>query len=151
MKIEEAIKQEKPFKDIQNKAMINLLYTASWLQTIMNLAIKPFNISIQQYNILRILKGQHPYSASIKLLQERMLDKMSNASRLVEKLYEKKLVDRVICPNDRRRVEVTILDEGLIVLENATIALDKILKEKINKFSNDDSQNLNDLLDKFRN
>jgi len=151
MKIEEAIKQEKPFKDIQNKAMINLLYTASWLQTIMNLAIKPFNISIQQYNILRILKGQHPYSASIKLLQERMLDKMSNASRLVEKLYEKKLVDRVICPNDRRRVEVTILDEGLIVLENATIALDKILKEKINQFSNDDSQNLNDLLDKFRN
>lgn len=151
MKIEEAIKQEKPFKDIQNKAMINLLYTASWLQTNMNLAIKPYNISIQQYNILRILKGQHPNSASIKLLQERMLDKMSNASRLVEKLYEKKLVDRVICPMDRRRVEVTILEAGLVVLENATKSLDQLSNENFNQFSFEDSQILSDLLDKFRN
>ena len=150
MKIEEAIRQEKPFKDMKSKAVINCIYTASWLQTNMNLALKPFKISMQQYNILRILKGQNPKSASIKLLQERMLDKMSNSSRLVDKLVDKKLVDRIVCPNDRRRVEVSINQNGLLLLEAATNELDKLLNQKLTNFTFAESAQLSDLLDKFR-
>jgi DNA-binding MarR family transcriptional regulator len=105
---------------------------------------------MQQYNILRILKGQNPKSASIKLLQERMLDKMSNSSRLVDKLVDKKLVDRIVCPNDRRRVEVSINQNGLLLLELATNELDSLFNQKLTNFTLAESAQLSDLLDKFR-
>ncbi len=75
--------------------------------------LKPFKITTQQYNVLRILRGQHPNPASINLIIERMLDKMSNASRIVDKLVAKKLADRKVCPEDRRMVDVLITDKGI--------------------------------------
>ncbi len=150
MKIEEAIHQAKPFKDAYNKAVVNCVYTASWLNSMMNTALKPVHISMQQYNILRILKGQHPNSASIKLLTDRMLDKMSNASRLVDKLVEKGLVDRITCPIDRRRVEVSLNQEGINLLEKASANLEKAFKANVSRMSLADANQLSDLLDKLR-
>jgi DNA-binding MarR family transcriptional regulator len=88
MKIEKAINQ-KAFKNPHQKAHINVLYTASWLSQQNAKVLKPFQISWQQFNILRILRGMAPQPATVKLLTERMIDKTSNASRLVEKLKRK--------------------------------------------------------------
>src|SRR4051812_29759437 len=103
MKLEDEIKQ-KNFTSIYHKVNINILFTASWLSTQTARILKPYSITPQQYNVLRILRGQNANPASVGLIQERMLDKSSNASRLVDKLLEKKLIDRKTCPEDRRQV-----------------------------------------------
>ena len=109
MRIEDEIVQAK-FENPLQKAVVNIVYTNNWLNRNMSKGLKPFDLTIQQYNILRILRGQLPKAASITLLTERMIDKMSNASRLVEKLVAKELVNRQVCPEDRRQVEVMISD-----------------------------------------
>lgn len=149
MRIEEEIKQSK-FNDQFHKAAINLLFSASWLNHINAEALKPFKISNQQFNILRILKGTHPEPVSVKLLTERMIDKMSNASRLVDKLKTKKLVERTSCPMDRRKVDVRITEQGLKVVGEATTALETIMKKKMSNISETEAKQLSDLLDKLR-
>lgn len=148
MKIGEEIRQEK-FRDEYHKLIINLLYTANWL-TYKNASIlKPFGISPEQFNVLRILRGQYPNSATVNLIIERMLDKSSNASRLVEKLRVKGLVEREICPEDRRAVNVKITPEGL----NLLAELDKKEEQWRSEFhhlSIDEAAIVNDLLDKIR-
>jgi DNA-binding MarR family transcriptional regulator len=104
---------------------------------------------MQQYNILRILRGQYPKPATIKLIKERMLDKMSDASRIVEKLRLKGLVERTICPNDRRNVDVCITEKGLGLLTQ----LDKHDGEvdaKLSSLNTEEVAQLNSLLDKLR-
>ena len=103
MRIEEAIHQ-KTFKTPQQRAQINIIYTAGWLNQFNGQALKPFGISIQQFNILRILRGRKGQPATVKLLTSRMLDKMSNASRLVDKLVAKGLVDRCQSEVDQRKL-----------------------------------------------
>ena len=132
MKIEEEIKQKK-FKDVYHKAHINVLFTASWLSKHSTDLLKPYHISIQQFNILRILRGLYPEPATVKLLTERMIDKMSNASRLVEKLKQKGLVERRVCPSDRRRVDVRITEDGLQLLGEVSSVLEDGLNNKIQK------------------
>ena len=116
MKLEEEIGQKEFKSDIQ-KMLINILYTSNWLQYQLADNLKGYGITPQQFNILRILRGQHPNPARMHLLQDRMLDKMSNASRLVERLRKKGLVVRKICRNDRRAVDVKITDAGLALLK----------------------------------
>lgn len=148
MKIEDEIKQTKPFINPQIKAVVNMSFTASWLSTIQTQNLKRFGISLQQYNILRILKGMHPEPATVKILIERMIDKNSNASRLVDKLKIKGLVERNACEEDRRRVDVLITEKGLKVLEEST----KVLENQNNKINLTDEEAilLSDLLDKMR-
>jgi DNA-binding MarR family transcriptional regulator len=148
MKLEEEIFQ-KSFRNNKHKAVVNIIYTYNWLYSRQYDLLKPYGLTIQQYNILRILKGQHPNPASIKLLKERMLDKMSDASRLVEKLRTKGLVERKECPKDRRNVDILITEEGLKLL--------RTLEKKINEFDNllsnleeEEINRLNILLDKMR-
>ena len=107
MKIEEEIKQP-TFKSEHQKAHINLLYTSGWVQQAQASLFKPFGVTLPQYNVLRILRGQHPKPATISLLIDRMLDKTSNASRIVDKLEAKALVTRKQCPADRRTVDVLL-------------------------------------------
>lgn len=148
MKIEEAIKQ-KEFKDIYSKAIVNIFYTSSWLNSLQNQLFKSYGISPQQFNVLRILRGQYPEAASVSLIQDRMLEKMSNASRLVEKLKQKGLVERKECCIDRRQVDVSISAKGLEIL----VELDKILKEFNQRWHNitqDEAKELNRILDKLR-
>jgi len=149
MKIEQEIQQKK-FKSPYQKAHINVLYTASWLSQHSMQVLKPYKISWQQFNILRILRGLHPEPATVKLLTERMIDKMSNASRLVEKLVQKGLVDRKDCLEDRRRVNVYINQRGLELLEKASRALENNLHEQMSYLTEEEAEELNRLLDKMR-
>lgn len=149
MKIEEAIQQQK-FKSELHKAQVNLLYTAAWMNQQSTQALKPYNISIQQFNILRILRGLHPEQATVKLLTERMIDKMSNASRLVEKLKKKGLVERESCQEDRRRVNISITEAGLELLAAASCALEKASLRQLEYLNDDEAALLNELLDRIR-
>lgn len=146
--IEEEIKQKK-FANAEQRAFINLFFTANFLELRQNQFFKEFNISGQQYNILRILKGQYPKSATVKLLIERMLDKSSNASRLVDKLKLKGLLSREQDPKDRRAVKVKITQEGLNLIDRINERMKRegptlgITEDEAIMFSN--------LLDKIRN
>lgn len=148
MKLEAAIKQQ-AFKSEWLKADINLYYTAAHLNNRKNLVLKPFNLSIQQFNILRILRGQKGNPISMKEISNRMIDKMSNASRLVEKLRAKELVERKSCPNDRRAVEVVITGRGLETLEAASLALERGVMEYMKQLGDHEAKKLNDLLDQI--
>lgn len=149
MKLEEEIKQQK-FRNEYQKVGINLLFTASWINKSNTEALKPFGISVQQFNILRILRGMNGEPASIKLLTERMIDKMSNASRLVEKLKVKDLVQRVECTHDRRQVDVVITKKGLAILEKSSHDLESGIQRKMQSISEEEAKMLNDLLDRLR-
>jgi len=149
MKIEEEIKQ-KTFQSEYQKVQINVLFTAAWMSKHSSDLLKPFNISGQQFNIMRILKGMYPKPATVKLLTERMIDKMSNASRLVEKLKRKGLVERQVCPNDRRRVNIQLTDLGLKVLDQASNVLISAMDERLALLTEDEAIQLNSLLDKMR-
>ncbi len=148
MKLEDEIKQEK-FKSEFHKLAVNIIYTHSWLNYHQVQILNRFNLTPQQYNILRILRGQHPNPATVNLLKERMLDKMSDTSRLVERLRIKDLVERKNCKEDRRRAEVIITEKGLKVLQELDILEDKFQSIFIN-IGEDDAKVVNDLLDKIR-
>ncbi|MCB0643730.1 MAG: MarR family transcriptional regulator, partial [Phaeodactylibacter sp.] len=149
MKIEDEIKQ-RSFKSNYQKAQINIIFTAAWLNQEVSTLLRPYKLSWQQFNILRILRGMHPEPASVKLLTERMLDKMSNASLLVEKLKQKDMVDRTTCPEDRRRVEVCITDHGLEVLEKASAAIETEMTAHMSRISDQEAELLSNLLDQLR-
>jgi DNA-binding MarR family transcriptional regulator len=148
MRIEEEIKQKK-FKSEYHKVALNLIYTSNWIQLKQNRMFKSADLSAQQYNILRILRGQHPNAANLGLIQERMLDKNSNASRLVEKLKLKKLVDRKESKADRRQVDIEITEKGLQLLKELDVLVDEseILYKTI---SEEEAVELNRILDKLR-
>ena len=148
MKLEQENKQKK-FKNEFIKARINIAYTYSWIQTNNLSVLKPFGLSIQQFNVLRILRGQHPKPVSVKSITERMIDKMSNASRLVEKLRLKGLVERTECGHDRRQVDIIITEKGLEVLAEASVAVEEIPNPQLT-LTEEEAKLLNDLLDKFR-
>ena len=149
MKLEEEIKQSK-FKSEYHKLGVNIIYTANWLSRHHEKHCRKFDITPEQFNILRILRGQHPKAATVNLLIERMLNKTSNASRLVEKLRKKELVDRQTSPADRRACDVAITKKGLALLgelDKAESEWNKILVH----VTQDEAKNVNDLLDKLRN
>lgn len=148
MGISEDIKQSK-FKSAFSKAIVNILYTQSWLQQKHNEVFKQYEITNPQYNILRILRGQFPNPSTVNLLIERMIDKSSNASRIVDRLEQKGLVDRKQCKNDRRAVDVYISEGGLALLDKLDQELD-VLESSLNRLSSTELDQLNELLDKLR-
>ncbi len=148
MEIEKELSQ-KAFRNNYHKAEVNLFFTYNWLYEHRSKILKQHGLTIQQFNILRILRGQHPKPATIKLLKERMIDKMSDASRIVEKLRAKQLVDRQICKNNRRNVDVYITQSGLDLLNN----IDKRNNEMddfMSRLQSGEVEQLNYLLDKLR-
>jgi DNA-binding MarR family transcriptional regulator len=148
MKIEDAI-QQKEFKDPYNKLVVNFLYTHSYIVTAQNSLFKPYDLSPEQYNVLRILRGQNGVPATVSSIQDRMLNKMSNASRLVEKLKQKGLVKREECPKDRRQVDVVITLNGLEILKELELKVDESNRSFVH-LSTDDVQLMNELLEKMR-
>ena len=148
MRIEEEIKQP-IFRDEYQKAHINLVYTSGWLQLRQATAFKPYGLTLPQFNILRILRGQHPLPATVALLIDRMLDKTSNASRIVDRLEEKQLVTRTVCPANRRAVDIRITRAGLDLLNH--IEEEGVIQaSSMNQLSKAEVQQLNELLDKIR-
>lgn len=147
MKIEDEIKQQK-FKTPHQKAVINLIYTTSWMQGKQKEIFKTFNITVQQFNILRILRGQHPNSTSATEIKSRMLDKNSDVSRLLDRLLAKNVITKRVSPNDKRAADVNLTDEGLELLK----AIDKKQHQIDNVLllSEEEALMLSDLLDKCR-
>ena len=149
MDIEKEIGQSVSFKSELQRAAVNVLYTASWLNMKNTDTLKPFDLTPQQFNVLRILRGQHPKPATVNLLMQRMLDKSSNASRLVDRLLEKGFVTRETNRHDKRAVDVYISQKGMDVLDtiDRTIGL---LESHLDHLSESEARMLSDLLDKMR-
>lgn len=147
MKIDKEI--ESNFRNESHKSMVNLLYTGLIVQSYMNDFFKTQSISHQQFNVLRILRGQHPEAVNIGLIKERMLDKNSDASRIIERLRTKKLVTRKECKTDRRQKDVLITQNGLDLLaelDKFDTDFDKVFKD----LSDKELKKLNKTLDKIR-
>lgn len=150
MSIETDIKQTIPFKTPYHRVMVNLIYTSNWLMDSQTRVLKPFKITLQQYNVLRILRGQHPSPIKVADITERMLDKMSNASRLVDKLVAKQFVLRTECPSDRRAVDVVVTDKGLELLNKIDVYLTEWADLQRQKLTEEEALLLSKLLDKLR-
>lgn len=148
MTIEEEIKQSK-FRSVQQKAILNILFTSNWIQNKQKEFFEPFGITGQQYNILRILRGQHPNRISGVEIKNRMLDKNSDVSRLLDRLIGKNLVSKSQCPNDKRASDIAISKAGLELLEKLDATINN-LDIKINSLTIEEANLLNVLLDKSR-
>lgn len=149
MRLEDELKQTKPFKSEQQKLALNILFTGSWLSTVFSDMIKPFDITHHQFNVLRILKGRYPNSYRNMEITERMIDKASNVTRIVDKLQEKKLVTRTENDEDRRQVDIRITEKGLNLLDD--------IEKKFSgrsipflHFNEEKAKIMNEWLDEFR-
>ena len=148
MALEQDIKQEK-FNSEFEKAAINILFTGSWLHNRNAGRLKAHDITPEQYNVLRILRGSHPKALMLAEVTCRMIDKSSNATRLVEKLRQKGLLKREICENNRRQVDISITDKGLAALKKIDIEAESWI-ESLKIISKSEAQELNRILDKLR-
>lgn len=148
MGIDQDINQAR-FRNEYQKASINLIYTVNWLTEKTKEIFAQEDITPQQFNILRILRGSYPQPLSTLQIRERMLDKMSDTSRIVDRLVTKGLVRKVICRSDRRLVDITITDKGKKLLERLDTRQDE-LDEIISNISKKEASVLSDLLDKIR-
>ena len=148
MKLEEHIKQKKFVTQLE-KALVNITFTNSVITGKLNKQFKPYNISIQQFNVMRILKGQHPKAVSVNDIADRMVDKMSNASRLVEKLRIKGLIKRTQSPSDKRQVDIHLTKSGLSQLEILNEIVDNA-RQDFRHISEEEYEVLNTILDKMR-
>ena len=149
MGIEEDIQQNK-FRNPHQKAAINLLYTHSWMREKTKAVFDAEDITPQQFNILRILRGSFPQPLSTLQIRERMPEKMSDTSRIVDRLIAKGVVKKLTCKNDRRLVDVIITDKGKKMLERLDEKQDEI-DGVLGNLSEKDANILSDLLDKIRN
>ncbi|HEX4875791.1 MAG TPA: MarR family transcriptional regulator [Chitinophagaceae bacterium] len=148
MGIEKDIQQAK-FRNAYQKAAVNLIFTLSWMKDKMKVIFETEDITPQQFNILRILRGSYPQPLSTLQIRERMLEKMSDTSRIVDRLITKGLVKKVTCKNDRRLVDVVITDKGKKLLERLDTRQDEI-DGIFGNLSEKDANILSDLLDKIR-
>ena len=148
MQIDKEIQSDK-FDDNYHRVTVNIIYTNLWLGGLMRGQFEKHNITQQQFNVLRILRGQFPKPATINLIKERMIDKMSDASRIVDRLVQKQLVTRCVNNKDRRAVDIRISDDGLEILSK----IDKEYKSKDYleaNLSDEEAGQLSALLDKLR-
>lgn len=147
MKIEDAI--QTTFKNERFKAMINIKYTANWMNTLQNKSLETYGLTIPQYNILRILRGSKGTPLSVNNIRERMVEKSPNTTRLMDKLIDKKFIERVRCEKDRRVVYVMITEAGLKLLAE----MDEIFADSddfMNRISEEEAKAINAILDKIR-
>jgi len=148
VKLENAIKSNK-FKNETQKAGLNVLYTAWWLKTISAKEMKTFDITHEQYNVLRILKGKHPEKMCVKDIASRMIEKSSNVPRIVDRLEIKKLIERMQGEIDGRQTVITLTEKGISLLTKATEKLNSIWEDTIS-MTDEDALVLNKLLEQMR-
>ncbi|MFP2997692.1 MarR family transcriptional regulator [Spongiivirga sp. MCCC 1A20706] len=148
MNVEACLKTEKEIP-LPKRTLIHLQLVASRLHEDLTETLKPFDVSLQQFNVLRILRGQKGKPATLSTISDRMVNKMSNTTRLVDKLIAKDLVRRDICPTNRRKVDITITQKGLDVLQNMDKAMDTTETKMVNDFSQTELKEINRLFDKL--
>lgn len=149
MNIEDEIKSTIKLS-INKKVMLNLTFTKNYLTDGLSDVLKPYGISIEQFNVLRILRGQKGSPLNMQNIQERMVTKNSNTTRLIDKLLLKEMVIRNICPNNRRKIEIKITDIGLNILKELDPMINNFEMDITKKLSNQELETLNFLLEKIR-
>ena len=149
MTVEEILKVQKPLS-LEKKTLLNLTLTNQNLIECFNEILKPFDISNEQFNVLRILRGQENHILNMRSIQERMLAKTSNTTRLVDKLLLKNLVTRNICPSNRRKIEIKLTADGVNLLNELDPKVERYDASFSAKLTNVELQQLNYLLDKIR-
>lgn len=149
MILEKEIKQTKFVSPVQ-KAILNILFTSSWLNNLTTQKLKPFGISPQQYNVLRILKGSAPEKLMLADISSRMIDKMSNATRLVEKLRQKALCTRELNEQNRRQVMIGITEKGMELLLKIEEDMNHQHLSFTEKLTTSEAELLSQLLEKIR-
>jgi len=150
MKIEEVIKSNVPLDDAKS-VILNVMHTQNIISEKFNELLKPYDLSGEQYNVLRILRGQKGNPANMSVIQERMIAKNSNTTRLIDKLLLKNLVTREVCPANRRKIEVLITQKGLELLKELDPKVLEHEKKFATNLTKEELKNLNDLLEKYRN
>lgn len=149
MSIEEDLKLTDK-TSLESKALINLSYTSRQLEESLSALLKEYDLTVQQFNVLRILRGQQGKPASLSCVQERMVDRSSNTTRLVDKLIKKGLTERRVCPSNRRKVEIEITKKGLDVLSELDPRTNALNESHVKNFSKEELKLFNTLLDKLR-
>lgn len=148
MNVEEAIKTNMKIP-LKKRTIIHLSLVHNKVNEQVSSTLKPFELSVQQFNVLRILRGQKGVPANLSTINERMVTKMSNTTRLVDKLITKGYVHRNICEQNRRKVEISITNDGLDLLNEIDGMLIAKEEEILHDFTNQELEHLNTLLDKF--
>ncbi|CAN5241268.1 MarR family transcriptional regulator [soil metagenome] len=148
VKLEQAIKSTK-FKSEMQKAVLNILYTAWWLKTIMSKALKEYGLTHEQYNVLRILKGRYPEQMCVRDVACRMIEKSSNVPRIIDRLEVKRLVKRSTAAADKRETVITITQAGINMLEITTVQVNKLHDEMV-VIDERSAAALNNLLEQMR-
>ena len=136
---------------ISRASVLNVFHTSNWIKDDLLLKLKPFDLSLEQFNVLRILRGQKGTAINLQDIQERMVSKMSNTTRLVDKLIKKKFVKRTICKSNRRKVEISITDLGLETLEKVDPIIDDTEQTITKNLTHEELIQLNKLLIKLKN
>jgi DNA-binding MarR family transcriptional regulator len=148
MNVEEIIRTTKKIP-LKSRTLIHMMLVTNKMNETISASLKPFGVSLQQFNVLRILRGQGNTPANLTTLNERMVTRMSNTTRLVDKLLLKGFVDRSICEENRRKVEITITEQGLEILKDMDSVMASTEASLVEKLTDADLIELNSLLDKF--
>ena len=149
MMIEDLLKTRNKMPE-PRRLVLNIIVTANHITEMIAEALKPFGVSNQQFNVLRILRGQKGKPANLSTIQERMVTKMSNTTRLVDKLVDKDLCERIVCPSNRRKVEIRITKEGLELLKKIDPVIDKVENDIARKINEKEILSLNTNLNELR-
>lgn len=150
MNVEQRIKTETVLP-LKRRTVIHLMLVNNHMQDVLAQALKPYEVSLQQFNVLRILRGQKGKPANLSTLSERMVSRMSNTTRLVDKLITKDFVRRNTCPENRRKIEIWLTDAGMQALKEMDLAVEAAEQSLMNALNDDHLENLNELLDLINN
>ena len=148
MNVEQIIKTDKKIP-LKSRTIIHFMLVDHKIKDTISQVLKPFEVSLQQFNVLRILRGQEGRPANLSTLNERMVTKMSNTTRLVDKLLLKGYVNRKTCPSNRRKVEIKITDDGEVALNEMDREMKAAEAQILEKLSDKELEQLNILFDKF--
>ena len=148
MRLEDAIRTSN-FKNERHKATLNIMYTTYWMRTQVSTCMKQYGITMEQFNVMRILKGRHPEKMCVKDIGSRMLEKSSNVPRIIDRLESKELVQRVTSAEDKRESLISLTEKGMEELNKASATLDEI-NTRIIGITDEEAHTLNSLLDKLR-
>ncbi|MFB9055004.1 MarR family winged helix-turn-helix transcriptional regulator [Formosa undariae] len=147
--LEDILKTSQPIP-LNRKTVLNIAYSAIWIKDMTHPVLKSFDISNEQFNVLRILRGKKGSPANLQDIQDRMINKMSNTTRLVDKLILKGYVERFICEKNRRKVDIFITKDGLKLLKEIDPNINKTEDNVTSNLSVEELENLNYLLTKLR-
>ncbi|WP_282163045.1 MarR family winged helix-turn-helix transcriptional regulator [Ulvibacterium marinum] len=148
MNVEEIIKTDQSIA-LNSRTIIHFMLVNNKINEEISTALKPYDVSLQQFNVLRILRGQKGKPANLSTLNDRMVTKMSNTTRLVDKLLSKGYANRKTCPSNRRKVEITITKKGEKELKKMDLAMNKAERKILQNFNQKELEQLNTLFNKF--